>query len=76
MNLQFSTADPRRAWQYIQRALPEVTKANAQPLLNLVGEQVRIGDPMMYGGTAPVFPLPGSDEAAIRAAGRLLMTRK
>ena len=74
MNIQFATTDIGTAWEFIRRAMPEVSRDDAQPLLELVGVKVRIGDPFMYGGRAPVFLMPGilsSDVDIISAAAKL-----
>ena len=68
MNIQFSTNSPLIAWEYIQRAMPGVPREIAQPLLDLVGTQVRIGDPTMYDGQAPVYSLEGANWEEITAA--------
>ena len=74
MNIQFSTTNIGTAWGFIHRAMPKVSRDNAMPLLELVGVKVRIGDPMMYGGTAPVYPMPGvsgSDADVISACEKI-----
>lgn len=65
MNIQFATTSVSTAWEFIHCAMPKVSRDDARPLLELVGVKVRIGDPLMYGGRAPVFPMPGVSSAAI-----------
>lgn len=59
MQIVFGTIERASALEYLQKALPfnNITAETAKPILDLVSAQkIRIGDPLMYGGKAPVYP--------------------
>ena len=66
MNINFATSERATALQYMQRAEPSknYTEESAGPILDLVENNImRIGDPFMYGGKAPLFPSDGFNES-------------
>jgi len=61
MQVNFSTNNASTAFEYLTKALPSMnlTKESTKPILDLVeAGKIRIGDPFMYGGKAPVYPEP------------------
>lgn len=59
MRINFATNQRQTALAYIQQSLPSrtITEAMIERTLALVDDgHVRVGDPMMYGGKAPIFP--------------------
>lgn len=54
----FATDDPARALIYLQKSMPDenLTAETAKPILDMVmAKKIRIGDPIMYRGQAPVY---------------------
>ena len=59
MRILFATSNPKTALAYMQEVEPSKnhTKESAKGLLTLVAAGVlRVGDPSMYKGKAPIFP--------------------
>ena len=59
MNVQFTTSNRSEAVERVRKAIPDAS----DDLVNYIGqlvddEFVRVGDPMMYEGTAPIYPTP------------------
>jgi len=59
MHIQFATSEPKEAGRRVREAFPETSDALVAYVERLVVDGfVRVGDPMMYGGTAPIYPTP------------------
>lgn len=57
MHIQFSTNDGGIAKQHILKALPDIGEDRLNRLIKAVDDGlIRIGDPFMYNGQAPVYP--------------------
>jgi hypothetical protein len=70
MNIEFSTCEAHEARRRILKVEPSIESDRLERIVGAVTDGlIRIGDPMMYNGQAPVF-LTKDGEAFPRAGGR------
>jgi hypothetical protein len=79
MQIIFGTTEKHRALEYMQKSMPSyiITEETVSPILDLVkNNEIRIGDPLIYGGNCPVYPEKNYNEKTQKILMDCFMTLK